>query len=99
MFRSSLHETTPMKNRPMARLRYPLPSSVDADIPRDQLKVVLRHLGRELGYACPEDWYTLTVEDLQRVRGLVDVVLNPIRAGRIVHPDLNPLLFEYRRRS
>lgn len=83
----------------MAKLHYPLPTSISLDIERDQLKIVLRHLGRHLGYACPEDWYTLQIEDLVRIKGLLDVVKNPIRAGRIVHPDLNPLLFEYRQRT
>lgn len=83
----------------MAKLRYPLPTSVERDISRDQLKIVLKILGRELGYACPEDWYTLRVSDLQRIEGLVAAVENPIRAGRIVHPDLNPLLFEHRTQS
>ena len=83
----------------MPKLHYPLPSSIERDVSRDKLKVVLRLLGRELGYACPEDWYTLTTEDLARIDGLLDLVENPIRAGRIVHPDLNPLLFEHRTRS
>ncbi len=83
----------------MAKLHYPLPTEVEHDISRDKLKTVLRLLGRELGYACPEDWYTLTMEDLARIRGLANVVENPIRAGRIVHSDLNPLLFEHRTRS
>jgi hypothetical protein len=83
----------------MPKLHYPLPSSIERDVSRDKLKVVLRLLGRELGYACPEDWYTLKMEDLARIAGLSDIVENPIRAGRIVHPDLNPLLFEYRTRS
>lgn len=82
-----------------AKLKYPVPTSVDKDVGRDELKLVLKHLGKELGYACPEDWYTLTMEDLQRVSGLAEVVKTPIRAGRIVHPDLNPLLFQCRRRS
>lgn len=83
----------------MPKLRYPLPSSIEPSISPSELKTVLKLLGRELGYACPEDWYALTMDDLARIRGLVTVVENPIRAGRIVHPDLNPLLFEHRRRS
>ncbi len=83
----------------MPKLHYPLPKSVAPDIGRHQLKIVLQHLGRELGYVCPEDWYTLSIEDLDRIHGLAAVVRNPIRAGRIVHPDLNPLLFECRNRA
>ena len=83
----------------MARLHYPLPATVDPEVPRDRLKLVLKLLGRDLGYACPEDWYTLTPGDLERIEGLLKAVGNPIRAGRIVHPDLNPLRFECRARS
>ena len=83
----------------MPKLKYPIPKKVDPSINRRDLKILLRRLGDRLGYACPEDWYELTTENLESVEGLLAVVRNPIHAGRIVHPELNPLLFEHRKRS
>ncbi len=83
----------------MAKLHYPEPASVSAEISRHDLRLLLSRLGSRLGYGCPEDWYSLQVADLKVMPGLLAVVQNPIRAGRIVHPDLNPLLFECRKHS
>lgn len=81
----------------MPKLRYPAPTAIRSDASYSELKLVLRKLGDVLGFSCPEDWYRLTIVDLDRVQGLRAAVKNPIRAARIVHRDLNPLLFEYRR--
>ena len=83
----------------MPKLKYPIPKKVDPNISRHDLKILLRRLGERLGYACPDDWYELTMEDLEAIEGLLAVVKNPVHAGRIIHPELNPLLFTHRKRS
>lgn len=81
----------------MPKLKYPSPTEIAPDATWSELKIVLRRLGEELGYACPEDWYQLRMEDLDRIQGLRARVQNPVRAARILHRDLNPLLFEHRK--
>lgn len=83
----------------MPKLRYPTPTQILPDVTRTELKIVLRRLGSDLGFVCPEDWYRLQMEDLDQITGLRELVQNPIHAARILHRDLNPLLFEYRMRS
>jgi hypothetical protein len=82
----------------MPKVRIPLPSSVDPSTTTlTDAKIILRRLGKTLGYQCPEDWYALRQADIARVKGLSTIVGNPIKAGRLIHPDLNPLLFDYRK--
>lgn len=81
----------------MPRLHYPVPQTIDAEAPRSKVIAVLKTLGRHLGYKCPEDWYDLSLENLATVDGLVERIENPIRAARLVHPELNPLLFQHRK--
>lgn len=80
----------------MPKVRLPLPSSVAPTTTLTDAKIILRRLGKSLGYLCPEDWYALRHMDIERVQGLTLIVGNPIRAARMIHPDLNPLRFEYR---